>query len=273
MFESEERIATTEIIKRSRGRIVQVSFIVFTISAISICEYIFTYQNVTYGIVSTLTLTLFIYTIISFFNIDNRIADCAKSLALVPLYILFTSSIPWFLINQQFLLPMVYSCILGLCLWHIYQNKLAILEITGFSKNTIIKYSLLGLVIGIPTGAIEFFVLRPAPASPDFSAVLLLRDFVYMLVFVSIAEELLFRGLIQKNLTVAFGWKWGLFATSFLFAVMHLTWRSIPELIFVFFAGLIFGGLYLKTRSLVAPIVMHGVNNTMLVAIAPYIFS
>jgi membrane protease YdiL (CAAX protease family) len=87
-----------------------------------------------------------------------------------------------------------------------------------------------------------------------------------------LAEELLFRGLIQRDLAVAFGWKWALFGATALFTVMHLTWRSIPELGFVFLAGLVLGGLYLRTKSLVAPIVAHGMNNVMLVAIMPYIF-
>ncbi len=53
---------------------------------------------------------------------------------------------------------------------------------------------------------------------------------------------------------------------------MHLTWRSIPELVFVFLAGIILGVLYLKTKSLVAPIIAHGVNNVIMVSILPYIF-
>jgi membrane protease YdiL (CAAX protease family) len=65
-------------------------------------------------------------------------------------------------------------------------------------------------------------------------------------------------------------WRWGIFGASFLFAVMHLTWRSVPELGFVFLAALI-GGIYYKTNSLTAPIVAHGVNNVMLVAVLPYL--
>ena len=94
-----------------------------------------------------------------------------------------------------------------------------------------------------------------------------------MFLFVGLAEELLFRGLIQRDLAGAFGWKWGLFGAAALFSVMHLTWRSIPELGFVFIAGLILGALYLKTKNLTAPIVVHGANNVMLVAILPYIFN
>jgi len=119
---------------------------------------------------------------------------------------------------------------------------------------------------------VEYFILRPAPAFPSFEVKYLFRDMVYMLFFVGIAEELLFRGLIQQDLMRAFGWKWALLGASALFAIMHLTWRSIPELGFVFLAGLILGGLYLKTKSLVAPIVAHGINNVILVSILPYIF-
>ena len=92
-----------------------------------------------------------------------------------------------------------------------------------------------------------------------------------MLVFVGVGEELLFRGLIQTDLTKAFGWKWGLIGATFIFMVMHLTWRSVPELGFTFIAGLLLGYIYYRTRSLVAPIVMHGVGNVTLVAVMPYL--
>ena len=94
-----------------------------------------------------------------------------------------------------------------------------------------------------------------------------------MLLFVGLGEELLFRGLIQLDLERIFGWKWGLVGASILFAVMHLTWRSLPELGFVFLASLVLGYIYWKTKSLLAPIVLHGVNNTMLVAIMPYLLA
>ena len=85
-------------------------------------------------------------------------------------------------------------------------------------------------------------------------------------------KELLFRGLVQRDLTNLLGWKWGLLGASLMFMVMHLTWRSIPELGFTLVAGLLFGYLYYRTRSLTAPIIAHGVGNTILVAIMPYLF-
>lgn len=247
------------------------TFIIAIGLAITLCEWVFAYLNVVYGITIALVLVLLIYTMVSAFPFEQRISNSAESLALIPLYILFTSSLPWFFVNQQYLLPAVYSCILGLVTWHIYQKKLSLKQIIGFSRKHFPKYLLLGLAIGIPMGTVEYFILRIAPAFPAFEIKYFFRDFAYMLLFVGIGEEMLFRGLIQKDLIEAFGWKWGLLGASILFAVMHMTWRSLPELGFVFIAGLVLGFIYWKTKSLVAPIMLHGVNNTMLVAVLPYL--
>lgn len=271
MIQSTRGTARSEWVERRRLRSWQVLFIAGIVVAITAGEYIFAYQNVAYGIVIALALTIVIYLMLSIFHFDQGITNCGESLALIPLYILFTASLPWFFISQQYLLPAVYSCVLGLSLWHIYQKNLSLKELFGISKEKLLIYSLMGLAIGIPLGVGEYFILHPAPAFPDFAVKYLLRDTVYMLGFVGIGEELLFRGLIQRDMTSVFGWKWGLFGASFLFAVMHLTWRSVPELGFVFLAGLVLGILYHKTQSLVAPIVAHGVTNVVLVSVLPYL--
>jgi hypothetical protein len=247
-------------------------FLAVILAAITLTEWIFAYQNVAIGIGLSLFLAMGIYLFISVIRLSPPITDCAESLALIPLYILFTSSLPWFFINQQYLLPAVYSTILALCLWHIYQKKLSF-SVLGFKKNKWLKYVLIGIILGIPMGAGEYFIIYPAAAFPTFEVKYLLRDLFYMVCFVGLGEELLFRGLLQRDLTNALNWKWGIFLASLMFAVMHLTWRSIPELFFVFFAGVILGYLYYKTKSLVAPIVMHGIGNVTLVAIMPYLMS
>ena len=240
--------------------------------AITLTEWIFAYKDVAYGIGLALFVAMGIYLVVSVMRLRQPIINCAESLALIPLYILFTSSLPWFFINQQYLLPAVYSTILALCLWHIYQKKLSFSEL-GFKKDKWLKYVVLGIIIGIPVGAVEYFTIYPAPAFPTFEVKYLLRDMVYMFCFVGLGEELLFRGLVQSDLTKAVGWKWGLILASFMFAVMHLTWRSIPELFFVFIAGLIVGYIYHKTKSLVGPIVLHGTGNVILVAVMPYLIN
>jgi len=205
-------------------------------------------------------------------RIGQAFTDCAESLVLIPLYILFTSSLPWFFLSQEWLLPVVYSVVLALCAWHIYRKNLSLKDI-GFSRVRLPKYILIGFLLGIPLGVGEYFIITPAAAFPTFEIKYLVRDLVYMVVFVGLGEELLFRGLVQRDMMNLLGWKWGLLGASLMFMVMHLTWRSIPELGFTFGAGLIFGYLYYKTRSLTAPIIAHGIGNTVLVAVMPYLIT
>ena len=239
---------------------------------ITFCEWVFAYQDVAYGIILALFLALIIYMVIPVAKIGQPFTDCAESLVLIPLYILLTSSLPWFFLSQELLLPAVYSAILALCAWHIYRKNVNLKDI-GFSRERLPKYILIGLLIGLPLGAVEYFIITPVAAFPTFEIKYLMRDLVYMVVFVGLGEELLFRALVQRDMMNLLGWKWGLLGASLMFGVMHLTWRSIPELGFTFFAGLVFGYLYYRTRSLTAPIIAHGVGNTVLVAVMPYLLA
>jgi uncharacterized protein len=245
------------------------TFLVFV--AICAFEYIFAYHNVAFGIGLSLGLVIIIYVSLSFLHFNKGIIKIIESLSLIPLYVIFTSSLPWFFINQQYLLPAVYSAILALCFWHMYRNDVNFKAVLNFNKRKLFLYILIAVAIGLPTGTIEYLILRPLPSSPSFSIPYFFRDIVYMVLFVGLAEELLFRGLIQTSFSETFGNSWALVITAALFSAMHLTWRSVPELGFVFVAGLIMGGLYIRTKSLVPSILFHGANNIVLVSIMPYI--
>ncbi len=265
-----------KVISRAPGlrlSIAQVALIGAIGLAIAVGEYIFAYQDVGYGIIMALFTVLIIYAAISVWLLDPKILACAESLSLVPLYILFTSALPWFFIGQDYLMPAVYSCILGLCLWHVYRHNLDLKQMFNFKREKLLKYLIIGVLIGLPTGLVEYYILYPARASPSFEIKYLLRDTVYMLFFVGLAENVLFLGFIQIDLQAAYGWKWGLFGATAIFAIMHLTWRSVPELGFVFVAGFVLGILYLKTKDMTASIMAHAANNTVLVGILPYFFA
>ena len=79
----------------------QVIFIVAIVMAMAGCEYVFAYQNVAYGITIAFALIILIYLMLSILHLDQKIINCSESLAILPLYVLFTSSLPWFFINQE----------------------------------------------------------------------------------------------------------------------------------------------------------------------------
>jgi membrane protease YdiL (CAAX protease family) len=241
------------------------------LAVIAVCEWVFVYWNVAYGILIALFLALAICLVNAILIPDTPLSVCLATLSLIPLYILFTSSLPWFFIDQQYLIPAVYSVVLILCLLYIYHRQLNILRIYNFQWKRLSVYLPLGIVFGIALGAIEYLVLRPAPAFPTFEGTYLLQQTLYMGVFVAVGEELLFRGLIQSDLEQLLGDGWGLVLASVLFGIMHMTWRSAPELVFTFLAGLAFGYAYQRTKSLTMPMVMHCVGNVILVAVIPYL--
>lgn len=120
----------------------QTLFILLIFVGIIVTEWVFVYENVGYGIMLALFMVLAIYTVVSVTQPNRHFSDSAESLALLPLYILFTSSLPWFFIDQQFLIPAVYSLIIVLCGWYIYEKDISLTEI-GFKKDNLLGYILL----------------------------------------------------------------------------------------------------------------------------------
>ncbi len=239
-------------------------------AAIAVSEWVFAYRDPALGIILALVLSLAIYIVLPLTGLGKTFTDCAEALALIPLYILFTSSLPWFLLNQDLILPAVYLAVIAICAWYMYKNRIG-LRAVGFKHDKFLQYALLGAAVGLPLGTAEHFVIYWQPDALSFQVTYLLRMLLYMTIFVGIGEELLFRGIVQSKLAAQFGARWGLVIASIMFGVMHLTWRSVPELGFTFAAGLAFGYLYQRTGSLTASIAAHGIGNTVLVAVVPFI--
>ena len=89
------------------------------------------------------------------------------------------------------------------------------------------------------------------------------HDYDIVLLFVSTAlvpavcEELLFRGLILTNL-LPYGKKTAVLGSALLFALMH---ENIEQVLYAFVAGIVLGLLYIKTKSIWLPTLLHFFNN------------
>jgi len=130
---------------------------------------------------------------------------------------------------------------------------------------------LLGLSISIG----EEVVFGPDPMAEAFSQALIPKDFsqlailiVLSLVLVGPAEELAFRGFVQKGFENSFGEMKGLLAASVLFGVLHglnTLYAIVPAII----AGLVLGYVWQRTDgNTTASALMHGINNSISIAIA-----
>jgi len=251
-------------------RLIPLFSISSVITLVFIVEYLFVYVSAVLGIILALACAMAIYAVTSLVNLKTEVSEALETMALLFIYVLMVSSLPWFFFGQGFLIPAVYSVVLGICLAYIYQRNIPF-ERLGFTKTNLLRRALVGSILGVPAGSIEYFILRPTPLYPDFRPTYFFQILLYMMLFVGLGEELLFRSLIQRSLEGAYGDKVGLVLGALIFAIMHLTWRSVPEIIFVFFAGLILGYTFQKTGSLVTPVFMHAINNTVLMAVMPFL--
>jgi len=78
--------------------------------------------------------------------------------------------------------------------------------------------------------------------------------FLIMGFVVPIYEEIVFRGLILREMAATVGIKFAIFGQALIFGVCH---GNIIQGIFAFFLAIILGISYMKTKSIWAPVFMH----------------
>ena len=87
-------------------------------------------------------------------------------------------------------------------------------------------------------------------------------ELIFVLVVVAltpaVCEELLFRGLIQKNLTLATNKKWGFVFTGIIFGLYHVNPFLVVPLIGL---GILFGFFMARSETILIPMVAHFINN------------
>lgn len=127
-----------------------------------------------------------------------------------------------------------------------------------------------GLVVALALAAINWWLLRRAPANPVVTGVRKVYDDLLAPLFrgltpagavvvglaAGIGEELLFRGVLQEAV--------GLAGASVLFGLAHATGRgSGPFVVWATLMGGVLGWLYAATGGLLAPMAAHGIYDVL----------
>lgn len=124
---------------------------------------------------------------------------------------------------------------------------------------------------GFPMGYIEYQILRPEALIPHLSVQNFITGFAVMLIGTGLAEELLFRGIVQRNAEEVMGKVTGLLYASLLFTALHVGWKSGYDLIFVFSVAVVYGLVFQRTRSIAGITVSHGISNSILFLVMPFL--
>ena len=163
-------------------------------------------------------------------------------------------------------IEMMISFISGIILlWFMsnsFKRGIKDLKFTFKPKETVYTLAMmyfLNYAIGIIGALLSKFGLPDT--SPDFSlnGSLLYNTFTFISVVIlaPIFEELIFRGMVLKNLT-KYNKMFAIIVTSLLFGLLHL---NITQAIPAFFMSLVLCYMYVQTDSILVTILAHAGNN------------
>ena len=187
--------------------------------------------------------------------------------ALVPIYRLVNLGMPVFFELTVFWFPIIYGPIIP-TVYFIGRANQSLPPKVGW-KSTLVLSPIVIPVCGL-LAAVEYHIIQPEALIPGSNLIQLLMLSIVMVGFVGLAEELLFRGVLQNALSNRLGNRYGILLASALFGLMHSGYGIPEELLFGAAIGVFFGVVYHRTESVALVTVMHGTLNVFLFAIIPF---
>ncbi len=203
--------------------------------------------------------------ILSSAYIENRIFP---ALMLMPLFRLLNIAMPVFFQLTLYSYPLVYAPMF-LPIYLLLKERMFSWSEAGITVKGFWFFLPLALAVGFALGWGEYQVLRPSVLVPDFSLRSVLTLSLTMIFFVGFVEEFVFRSALQTVMEERMGSIMGLVIASVLFGFMHSGYHLPLELLYVSFAGVVFGLLFWVTKSLPVIALAHGITNVSLFLVTP----
>ncbi|MBN1933720.1 MAG: CPBP family intramembrane metalloprotease [Anaerolineae bacterium] len=238
------------------------------LAALSVAEVLTALVEPRAGLVlhSILLATLLIHTALARERPAHKLL---LSLAFAPLIRLLSLSLPlagfpilyWYLIVSAplFVATLVMARVLGL-----NAQDMGLTRRKGLAQ--------LGIAsTGLLLGAVEYAILVPAPLAPGLTWAAVWLPALILLVSTGFEEELIFRGVMQRVTIDVLGRRWGILYVAALFAILHVGYKSLVDVFFVFAVALFFGWAAERTRSIVGVTFAHGITNIVLFLVMPFL--
>jgi uncharacterized protein len=161
----------------------------------------------------------------------------------------------------------------------VFGATIATMRVLGFSRREVglvlrprhLPLALLLLVLGLALGIVEYLILRPAPLARGLSLAEALVPALVLAISTGFEEELLFRGVLQRAATTALGPVSGSLYITTLFAVLHIGYLSVVDLVFVFAVGLFFALVSYRSGSILPATFAHAGVNLGMFIVWPYL--
>ncbi len=262
--------------------------------AISVAEYITAYYITVQPIWGITLHILILVTIIVRSALDSHPTrqQFFLSLALAPLVRVVSLTMPLANIPRLMWYPLIYAplmaaAILSVRIMNIKARELGVsprlpsvkltVSLPGIPSHPVfslpapvLQFAIIPLT-GFIFGIAEHLILQEKPLVDQFTLEAIWLPALVLLFSTGVVEEFIFRGVMQQTAWREFGWR-GIIYVSFLFAILHLGFRSWLDVGFVFAVAMFFAWIVKRTGSLLGVTLAHGITNIMLYLVTPFFF-
>jgi uncharacterized protein len=191
------------------------------------------------------------------------------SLTMVPMIRIMSLSMPLSTIPQIYWYPLIYMPLLI--------SAIVVMRITRINANqmgiTLRNWPLqilIGICFGLACGVVEWVILKPKPLITEFTFAAVWLPAVILFLTTGLVEEFIFRGIMQQTSEPVLD-RTGLVYVSLVFAVLHIGHLSALDVALVFVIAIFFAAIVKRTGSLLGVIIAHGITNSFLYLIGPYL--
>ena len=238
--------------------------------AIALAELLTIYLNLWIGLVCY-GIILVTFIIQPVFVEESKKSDLLLGLSLIPIIRIISLALPLIQLPQIYWFPLIYIPLLASTIVLMKSLKIKPGQV-GFTKRGLPLQISLGIITGLAFGILEYLILKPEPMIASLTLEQLWLPAVILITTTGFVEELIFRGVLQRLAEAAMG-LWGIIYVSLIFAILHVGFFSTLDVFFVFFIALFFAAIVKKTGSLIGVILSHGVANSILFLVAPFVLN
>jgi len=192
-------------------------------------------------------------------------------LCLAPLIRILSLSMPLAPIPQIYWYLLIYGPLLAATIIVMLNAGLGPRDVGLVSHGWPLQV-VLGIVIGLVLGVLEYVILRPVPLATNFTLLGVLAPAFILTITTGFVEELIFRGVMQTLSDRVMG-LWSVLYVSLIFAVLHIGHYSMIDVAFVFLVALLFTAMVKRSGSLLGVTLAHGIANSMLYCVMPFLLT
>jgi membrane protease YdiL (CAAX protease family) len=238
------------------------------ILALVLAEVVTTYYDMQWGLLinGLILISLIVGSVVS----DSpNFSNLLRSMIVLPLIRIIGLSMPIMKIDSLYWFPII-SIPLFAAAFFLIRSQSMTRQSVGLVRGDL-KIQIPIIFTGILFGAIEYLILKPEPLIATFTVFNVIFAGIILTISTGFAEELLFRGILQKNAENVMGKYTAILFASVIFSILHTGWMSFMDLIFVFLVAVFYGFVFQRTRSIMGISFSHGLTNIFLFVIMPFL--